>query len=295
MTEQTKNYVIDFFTGRMATDAQRPLPDLLWDLAAEEQGPVWTKGTFSYDLRDMRRVGQNVRGVLAKFRTDQIPHLGQPGGRERELALGEGEGLIEKNYFLYNRRDNLLVYQRNGHASRVNRLAEYLTDQCGETVTFDPVLQEEATERLLREGVEPLALELSFTRPTNPDFYPGDEWDDRMIQLANEAGGARMFIRISSDRRNPDEDRTRLRDRMRRAASGFVDAGLATVARMRVLNDGIEHPIDLIADRLESRQVVEMNGRYPLPESIYAALNNAVEEEREALDAILGRPGRRLR
>src|SRR5690554_4965740 len=116
-----------------------------------------------------------------------------------------------------------------------------------------------------------------------------------MIQLANEAGGARVSIRISSDRRSQDEDRTRLRDRMRRAASGFVDAGLATVARMRVLNDGTEHPIDLIADRLESRQVVEMNGRYPLPESIYAALNNAVEEEREALDAILGRPGRRLR
>lgn len=147
----------------------------------------------------------------------------------------------------------------------------------------------------MREQVQPLSLELSFARPTNPEYYPNDQWSARWLGLLNEIGGASVRLNLTTDQRSHDRERRRLAGRIRQAALAFVDSGVARVARLDVLDEDGCHPIDLIADRLDSRQPVEMNGHYPVPEAMYAALRRAVDEQREALDAILGRPGHRLR
>lgn len=130
--EETKHYRIDFFTGHVTADEnQGRLADVLDALIARAACPAWKRGGYAYELRDLLLTGQVYRGVLAKLRSDQLPHAGQLGGVERELDLAEEEGLIEKNFFLYYSSRNLLVYQRNGNASRSQRFAEYLTDFWG--------------------------------------------------------------------------------------------------------------------------------------------------------------------
>lgn len=287
---------IDFFTGNTVLDDGRAVGDILSELAAEGQTcQLWKDGRFAYEIRNLGQAGKRVKGVFAKFRSDQIPHAGEPGGKERELDLGEGEGLLEKNFFLFDKPRNLIAFQRNGNASRISKLGEYLSALDDKTITFDPVLKPEATERLLRGDIVPLRMELSFARPTNPEMYPADDWGKEILDVANKAGATRARLILSSDRRSAQAEDHSLSNRVRNALGAFHDAGLATVARMHVLEDGIEHPIDLIADRLQSVQDVEMLGRYPSPDQMYAALDTAIGEEREALDAIFGQEGRRLR
>ena len=295
MPSTARNVTIDFFTGQLDEESETTVAGLFHSIAAgETAGPV-SIGAHPYELRDIQKSGRTVRGALAKFRTDDLPHAGRIGGDERELDLKADEGLIEKNHFLYDGHRDVLAFQRNGHASRVGRLGTFLSQIVGETITFNPVVQRDAAARLMRDEVEPLTLELSFARPTNPDVYPSNEWNQKVFELAGQAGAARTRIKLSSDRRSVDELLHSLRDVVKDAAKNFVDTGVASVARVKVLDEGVEYPIDLVADRLVSYQPVEFEGRYPVATSIFGALNDGLHEQQSALDEVLGAPGRRLR
>jgi len=293
--EQEKAVTIGFFVANTARDANLNLKDMLEQYAAKDNqnGPVHPDGRFSYELRDLSVRGGSVQGVFAKFRSDQIPHIGQAGGREREIRIAENEGLLEKNHFIYRPSDQLLVFEQNGHGSRPARLARYVTEQAGETLNFDPVLQSDAVERLMRGQAEMRAMRVSFARPTNPDHFPDDEWTRDLMKQMAIAGGSTVALSITSDSRSDNEERSKLSARMKNAVTALMRSGYARTVRVRVEEDGIEHPIDLMADRITSVQSVTMAGKYPVRGSIYAALNSAFEEQRDAIYAVIGPPEKR--
>lgn len=82
---------------------------------------------------------------------------------------------------------------------------------------------------------------------------------------------------------------------MKKAATAFMRSGYARSLKVNVEENGIEHPIDLIADRILSVQNVSMAGKYPMKESIYAALNSAFEGERDTVYEVIGQPGVRIK
>lgn len=61
----------------------------------------------------------------------------------------------------------------------------------------------------------------------------------------------------------------------------------ATTAKATVIEDGLQHTIDLIADRVSSRQRTETDGRPPA-ETMYGLIDNAREECSEAIDGYFG-------
>jgi hypothetical protein len=287
---KTKHYKIEFYTGQVGADGKAgKISEKLDELSGQSLCPVITIGSMSYEIRDLRKLhGGSYSGVFAKYRTDDVPHAGSPNGPERPLDLSDHEGLIEKNYFLYQAGRELLIYQRNGNGSTTSKLSRYFSDLMGETVVFNPVLQPEPTRRLLRTGAIPVSVDLSIARPTNPEMFADDDWSDSILSVLAGAGGVRLKLRITSDARSKDEEDHHLLGRVKRAVSGFVEGGVAKVARVNVEEDGIRHPIDLIADRLVSSQEVEMSGRYPIGQSMNAALRRARDEETDALEEIFG-------
>lgn len=284
-----KEFTIEFFTGQVGEDGD--VGDVLSTLSMNQTCPVFELHGKHYEIRDLRGAEDRsfFSGVFAKFRGDNIPHAGRPGAEEREIGLDDDdEGLIEKNHFIYYRQHGLLLYQRNGNGSKVGLLEKYLTDFQNETVVFHPVLQPNATRRLMRGRAVPKSVNVSFARPTNPEMYPADNWSHRLMELLSEAGGVRMSIRISSDGRSRDPDKRHLGSMLKRSLTAIVDSGAATVARMEVEEDGFQHPIDLIADRLLSKQQVEMVGRYPAASAMYRAMMQAKDEEQGVLQEIFG-------
>ena len=287
---KTKTYKIEFYTGQVgAVGKAGKVSEQLDALSKLSHCPVITISTMSYEIRDLKKhQGGSYSGVFAKYRTDDVPHAGSPNGPERLLDLSEHEGLIEKNYFLYQATHELLIYQRNGNGSTTSKLGKYFGEYMGETVVFNPVLQPEPTRRLLRSEAVPVSVDLSIARPTSSDMYSDDDWSDSIMSVLAGAGGVRLKLRITSDARSKNEEDHHLLGRVKRAVSGFVEGGAATVARVNVEEDGIKHPIDLIADRLISSQEVEMSGRYPIPQSMNSALRRARDEEKDALAEIFG-------
>ncbi len=295
MPEEQKDITIGFFVANKAQGAELDLKAFLEHYAAAPHGngPVFLDGRFSYELRDLSAQGGCVQGVFAKFRSDQIPHIGEAGGNEREIEIAENEGLLEKNHFIYRPLDSLLVFEQNGHGSRPARLARYITEQAGEVLTFDPVLQGDAVERLMRGEAEMRSMKVSFARPTNPDLFPEDQWSRSLMEQMAIAGGSSVVLSITSDSRSDDEEKNRLSARMKDSVRALMRSGYARTVRVKLEEDGIEHPIDLMADRITSVQSVSMAGKYPVRGSIYAALSSAFEEQRDAIYGVIGSPENR--
>lgn len=291
---ETKYITIDFFTFGKEQQSEIDISQFLAKCAENGGASAREDGSYIYELRDMELNGRLVRGVFAKIRKDQLPHAGGPGGAERELDLAESEGLIEKNFFIYRIEDGLLIYHKNGHGSREGRMARYISGLIGETVTLNPVLQPDAARRLMRGDVEPLRLTASFAKPTNVEMYPEHEWNRAMMAVMSDAGGSTVKFTISSNRRSGDAGERRLTDRMKDAAAALADSGLARVVRLDVMEDGVEHPIDLLADRIKSRKLITMSGKYPNPFSIFNALSEAFSDERESIYEVIGSPGNRI-
>lgn len=291
---ETKNYSLDFFSGFVARGSSVCIFEEFEKLASCDKMPVLTLGRFYYQLRDLSCNIDTITGVLAKFRTTDIPYAGGLDGTERELELGEKEGLIEKNYFMVKKDCCIVVFQRNGHAARIGRLSEYLTSVCGETVTFNPVLQPDSMERMLNDDLKPVSIELSFATPTNPDFYPANDWGRTLGDIADIASGSRLKINISADRRATNENEHTLASGTKQFLKSFVDKGIARVAKAKLTDGFCDYPIDLIADRLSDEVSVKVRGHYPISDDMFSSLKNAYQRRKGDIDEIFGEQGRRL-
>ena len=62
--------------------------------------------------------------------------------------------------------------------------------------------------------------------------------------------------------------------------------GDVTAAKIKL--DGIEHPVDLIADRLVTTRKVKMVGRYPDEDEMYEALLDAKDKFEPELSEYFG-------
>lgn len=291
MEQTQKRVVIDFYQGRMhAADSPRSVAQVLSMLQALDQTPCHLVGTDGFEIRRLTGDAQHLRGEFAKIRQHDIPHAGAPGGAERDLDLAEDEGLVEKNFFHYYPERQLLLYQKQGMGSSVTRLGKYLSQCCGETLAFDPLLQPDPMRRLMRGSVHARVLSIRLARPTNPAMYPADDWNHHLMAVLAGAGAMTLSLEVRGDGRTADPDRRFLSNRLKRALSELLDDGALQRAVLNIQDDAgqLESAIDLIKDRMYSVQVVEKRGRYFVAASMHEALRAAWDEKRGQLDELFG-------
>lgn len=283
----------------MAVDAEPArVSQVFASLPVKGPCPALQIGRYIYEIREFQTFGNGAsyRGALAALRHDDLPHAARPQGAERELQLAEDEGLLEKTYFLYYRNQELLVIQRNKRVGGVGRLARYLSEIANETVSFDPILLPEPLKRLLNGDAQTRVLELTVARPRNPDLVPKGAWASQIMAVLSGSGGLRINLTIRGNARSQKDDERFLRKKqVLRAIEELTHVAEVKKAKMLIEEDGDEHPIDLITDRIASEIEVEVNGRYPNADGIFRGLQQAREEKRAFLNEVLGENGKQLR
>ncbi len=282
-----KTYKINFYTGYIGReDNDDKVSDIFRELTKKDPCPPCTIDDYTYEIRELRAFGNgSFNGILAKFRSDDIPHIGAPGGEERDIEMEEGEALIEKNHFIFYQDYELLVFQSNRNGSSTRALSTYLGDYKNDTVRFAPVLQLDPMRRLLHSEAKPRKIELSFARPSK-DWIKRNhtQFSNGIIKLLSEAGGSRINLTITPPRKSF------LHMGMKEVVRNLLEEVPedVKVARMNVLEGDVEHPIDLIADRLFSKKTVDMNGRYPNTKGMFRALQEALDDHSITLRKIFG-------
>ncbi|OZI31753.1 hypothetical protein CAL29_28195 [Bordetella genomosp. 10] len=226
--------------------------------------------------------GMAYKAVFGRCRFGETPEQGAVDGREADVELKPGHGLVEKNYFLFFPETNLVVYQRNSSGSHYSKFQRYLGRASGhDGVTFEPILTSDSYERLLTPGVQAKRVDISFQQPKDPSLYR-QAWTKDAIRLVNSAGGVTARITIGVGRTHG-----KLLSQAKDAAVMLARAGLAKVARVKVEEQN--EPIDLIADRVveTAQALIGDNGR-PIPEMVYAALDRAKTKRKKDLDTFFG-------
>lgn len=287
-----KDYQIDFF--QVVVTATPVIPDPSAGFASLRHHRAGMISEAAGYVREVWRVRRDrdvhaYRGQLRKFRMSDFPEIGAVGSAGVELELDPAQGIIEKNFFQFESRNNLLVWHGNGHASTAGQFAKVLSDLWGTKVSLIPIPKAGAARRLLSGNVDIKKLTLSIPVPTDPNFYPAQDFSKGVIDMLRGAGGDRIKIEISADARRAGRGRMAVLGRgIKRAVAELAQDADATVAKVEAFENGALYPIDLVADRIRSVQVVEHEGRYPGDERMFAVLRAARAEVNDELEEYFG-------
>ncbi|QWT40135.1 DUF6731 family protein [Dickeya dadantii] len=290
-----REYRIDFFQLSVlptheiedSVDVFQKIIDGVFDTAINQSG--YTREIWS--LR-RRRSGNAIDGQFRKFRTTDIPEIGQIGMQAQEIELGDNDGLIEKNFFVFYLENNILAWHRNSHSNSPLQFSRFLSSISDSKVTVDPILQADAVQRLMSGNITLKKIEFTIPRPTNPELYPDDDYGRGIIDLMNNTNADSLKLSMGVDLRRADSEGS-MTNRLKQTLRNLVHSG-ATTARATVFENGIEYPIDLIADRVFSIQQVETNTNFPPNLTMYNLIDSAKQECQESLDAYFGAMGEGL-
>lgn len=251
------------------------------------------RGGYTRELHGLglRPNGSSFGAILRKFRTEDLPSICTVGGEPTDITLNDDEGIIEQNHFVFYKQNNLVGWQINGHGSHPNRLAIFLSKLWHTRVEITPVIQPDAVRRLMEGEVELKKISVSIPRPTNPDLYRNDDFGHTILTAMSEAGADSLHLEMGVDlRRSPD---SRLAQPLKKTMQ-LLRSLVATTAKAQVIEDGYQHTIDLVADRVSSYQEPESEGRLPA-ESMYQLIENASDECSEAIREYFGTVEQALR
>jgi hypothetical protein len=277
---------VGFYTVGTGTGFEGSFPDRFLKLAEQRYTKSIDINGVKYEFRDLSKEGQCVRGYVSRLRYSDLPHAAAPGGTERELALAEDEGLIEKNYFRYYAERNLLVFQHHGYGTTTYQLSNYLAQLFSETITMNPIIQADAMQRIMSNDIKPKMLELSISKPS-AKFVPETDFSKEAMEMMNSSNGLRLYLRVSLGRSKEGKKRY-LANIIKDSVSELFETGILSVARLNVSEDGDTHPIDLISDRITAMINVQTNGRYPVASSVYRELEDAWNSNRSIIDESCG-------
>lgn len=238
-----------------------------------------------------RKESNSYAGQLRKIRKADLPEIGEPGRDSTRITLKEKEGVVEKNFFVYYKENSLLIMHRNDSGSNGSHLAQLITAISGAAFLSTPLIQPEQAEKILNNKASIKKLSVRIPKPTNPVLYPQDDISGKTISLLNQSGADHLDITFSID---PQLSRQGgLSDALQSAIRPFLSIG-ATKAVIDTDENGMIHPIDLIANRIYSIQNVRTNASFPPSESMYKLADQSKAEKKEAIDAYFGNPKNRI-
>lgn len=295
----SKRIFFDFYQcSTISADANAVIqsPDDVFNNLFDEysqspQRTVRNVGSKLVEIRFMERTAYGYRGVIGKHRANDLPHVAIAGGQEREILLAANENLLEKAYFHFYTQDSVLIIQRNRFCYSWLLLSKYLSSSTQNT-TVNPIIQANSLGWLLRNQVQIKTLEIGIARPTNAQLFENVEHDfnNALIATLNGTNSAKVNLTLRGDGRADAPENRYLGSRLKRALTETLETFEVEKLKLETedTETGLQHPIDLVADKLVYYTDVELGGRYPLAASIWDALNQAKDSKNDDLAAYFG-------
>ena len=279
-----KNIRVDFF--QMTITPTDTIKTPLQGFKAIQDGVVANhhdNGGFKREFYAIGTYGPNICGALRKFRNEDLPKISSLGGAELDLPLADGQGLVEHNCFIYDPKYSVLALHFNSHANHVSRVGETLAGLWGTSVELTPLVSADTFKRLLKTGTTLVEIEAKIPKPNNPQLLPkSDNFSQGALDLLNMSDADSLSIKVGIDQRYAG---------MNRRLANWLKNSVRTLSQYdpqkltaKIDENGIVSPIDLIADRIKSKQKVEASGRHIPRETLYNAIAQAYDEVESEID-----------
>lgn len=225
-------------------------------------------------------------GQIRKIRQSELPEVGAPGRNSKQLILDPDEGVIERNFFVYYEDSSLLVFHRNDDGNAASHFAQLLSAAVGVLYLAHPVIQPDQAEKLLHGKLDIKKFSVKIPKPTNPRLYPQDTNSARALELLDNSGADNIEVTFTVDKKI-ETSAGRLSSSIQSSIGSLLSLG-ATKAKIEVDDHGRIYPIDLIANRLYSKQSISTNSTFPPSESMYKLADKAKADKEESINAYFG-------
>ena len=287
----TKNYMIDFYNVECIEDKKKiNFSKVLEKIKNIEIKCHTDYKSYKRDVVDINEYHNIYTGQFRKLRDTDLPEVGIIGGASSPLQLSQGQGVLEKNCFLYDKNNRVLAWQNNIHSSTPKIFAETLSKISGCNINFYPILKSETYQTLINnQSIKVKALEIAVAKPTNPNFYERNEpISSQLVQMMETTGSDKLDLKLSTDLRLKDSNKF---------LSHFSLSSITELlhleprkAKITVIDEGkdIEYPVDLISDRLRIEVKVDFqNSKTKSSVLIYRTLKNVYKEAKKEINGII--------
>lgn len=301
----TKRFFFDFYqcttissNDQQAVSASDVFNQLLVRFQAGPGNTVKRIGLKLTELRHIEQTPYGFKGILGKHRVNDLPHAAIAGGIEREITLQDNENLLEKAYFNFYTQNNVLIIQRNRYCYNWLHVGKYLTDGT-QTTSIDPIIEPTSLAWLMQNDVHIKTLEISIARPRNVELFQNvhHNFNNALIATLNGTNSAKVNLTLRGDARAEAPENRYLGSSLKRAFTETLETFEVEKLKLDTKNvvTGVEHPIDLVSEKLTHFKDLQMMGRYPLSENIWEALLEAKASKDDELNAYFGLAGQQVR
>ncbi|WP_053932181.1 DUF6731 family protein [Pseudomonas coronafaciens] len=242
-----------------------------------------------YDLRKWSSA-KSYAGEIRRIRQSELPEVGALGRKSKQLELDPDEGVIERNFFVYHADNSLLVFHRNDDGNSASHLAQLLTVSAGVPFFAHPVIQPDQAENLLLGKMDIKRFAIRIPKPTNPMLYPQNSTSARTLELLENSGADSIEVIFSIDKKI-DTSAGRLSSALQSSIGSLLSLG-ATKANLELDENGRIYPVDLIANRLYSKQSISTNSTFPSSEVMYQLADKAKTDQEVSINEYFGTTSR---
>ena len=286
-----KNYTIDFYLVECCGNENKiNLSKVFDDIQNKEIKCHTNYKSYQRDIFDVNNSKALYTGQCRKLRDTDLPEVGEIGGVSSPIQLSQGQGVLERNCFLYDEHNRVLSWQNNIHCSTPKVFSEVLSVLSGYKINLYPILKLDTYQSLInKKEIKVKDLEIAVAKPTNPNFYDGNEpISNELLKMMDITGSDKLDLKLSTDIRRSDSSGFLSRFSLS-SISALLHLG-PRKAKITVIDEekDIEYPVDLISDRLRIEASIDSKNLKTIPALlIYDALNNVYKQVRTEIDGII--------
>lgn len=287
-----KNYTFDFYLVKcinVTTREQINFEQILDDIINKRIPTSTNYKGFPRDIYDVN-LNNFYSAQVRKLRNTDLPEIGAIGSASTPLHLSQGQGVLERNCFIYSGTNKILVWQNNIHGCTPKIFAELITILSGHKVDLLPILRRESYQRLINnQAIKIKDLDIAVARPSTPDLFETQEPITRqLLTMLNSVGADKLDLKLSTDLRRSDSNGFLSRFSWGAIASILhLEPKKAKITIIDEEND-IQYPIDLITDRLRNQKSLNNNNLANIPAIMIIDLaKQAYLEELETINEII--------
>lgn len=264
-----------YFTGTAIGDDGHKLGRRIAALA-QQFGANWPRRNLDgddYQMRDVHHVGTVWQAMFTRLRAD-APNVIDDADLEHELDLEPGDMLVDKCFFSYRTRNDVLSWQNSRSVGGLSKLAHYLSEVIEDVVTLPHYNNEARLQEIM--GGELYELQFTYNRPAHLDGQR-PRWNQGVLDTMADAHAAIGKFTLRAERNQS------MGANARRVVRQLMGAGGVSKLKVRLTDES--ELIDIVMAPVRDRIRVELFPRYPRAASVFQELEDAYERQRHLIEA----------
>lgn len=232
-------------------------------------------------LMEKDELSKTFFGYVSWRRHSLLPFIEDETGLERIIPLGDTDSVVERTYFIYYYKSDLLALTLNHLGPKVNDFSFALYQQGGlENIRFEAIWKEEDVKDLLETGNVLRSVDLTIAAPRNfnqANYNFENNLTKDIVNMVVGMGGTYLKLNLRGRARAKKDGFSYLSGKVGDAVKELIElfplgAGGLKIKKADVTEPSDSKPKSLLGQVLIGKKTINVIGGYPTESDIRMAM-----------------------